>query len=50
MAKNVGGGGMKNLTMSQGEGPKNADPQFSYFVAPLPVINDRSLTCQPWII
>ena len=38
-----GGGGGKVLLCLEGEG-EASDPQFTYFVAPLPVINDQSLS------
>ena len=39
-----GGGGTKFYPVLKRGGPqKVSDPQFSHFVAPLPVINDQSL-------
>ena len=37
-------GGAKRSTLSWGGGAKVLDLQFFHFVAPLPVINDRSLS------
>ena len=40
------GGGARNvLPVLRGGHKKLSDPQFSHFVAPLPIINDQSLNC-----
>ena len=38
-----GGGRKMCYPVLNGGGAKSSDPRFSYFVAPLPVINDQSL-------
>ena len=40
---NLKRGGTKSFTLSWGGTQKVSDPQFSHFVAPLPIINDQSL-------